>query len=81
MKKVFAEIGLGNGSFLSTEYEEDGKEFRIAKFVLPERNRNVYLRFWFGKTVYVFSLRDGFEITKKDAKKIKLLFGVSGESR
>lgn len=55
MKKVFAEIGLGNGSFLSTEFEEDEKEYRIAKFRLPERNRNTYLRFGLGKQYMFFS--------------------------
>lgn len=34
MKKVFAEIGFGNDTFLSTEFEEENSEYRVPKFVM-----------------------------------------------
>lgn len=37
MKKVFAEMGFGNGTFLSTEFEEVENEYRIPKFVWPTK--------------------------------------------
>lgn len=33
MKKVFAEIGFGNDSFLSTEFEDGEEEYRVPKFI------------------------------------------------
>ena len=34
MKNIYAEIGLGNDSFFSTEIEEGDSEYRIDKFIL-----------------------------------------------
>lgn len=80
MKKVFAEIGFGNDSFFSTEFEEGENEYRIPKFVIPQKIKGIYLRIWIFKTVYIFSTSNGFEITKKSKNKRKILFGVSGTS-
>jgi hypothetical protein len=81
MKRVFAEIGLGNKTYCSTEFEEDGvKEYRVPKFVKPERVAGYYIRMWFGNTVYIFSSDEGFKRKKKDRKAFKFLFGISGES-
>jgi len=79
MKKVFAEIGFGNDSFFSTEFEEGEEEYRIPKFVLPKKIKSLYFRFWIFKTVFVLSTNHGFEIKKKDGRKIKVLLGISGE--
>ena len=37
MKKVFAEIGFGNNTFLSTEFEEGLEEYRVSSFILPKK--------------------------------------------
>lgn len=34
MKRIFAEIGFGNETFLSTEIEEGENEYRIPEFIL-----------------------------------------------
>jgi len=80
MKKVFAEIGFGNETFLSTEFEESGSEYRIPRFIKPEKIKSYYLRFWIFKKVFILSTNHGFEITKKNRNKLKILFGISGEN-
>lgn len=80
MKDVYAEIGFGNDSFLSTEFEEGKSEYRISKFILPQQIHGIYLRFWIVKTVFIFSTFNGFERKKKTKNKLKILFGVSGKS-
>lgn len=80
MKHVFAEIGFGNDTFLSTEIEEEENEYRVPRFILPKKIKGIYLRFWIGKTVYVLSTNNGWEIKKKSKNKLKILFGVSGET-
>lgn len=79
MKKVFAEVGFGNDSFLSTEFEDGESEYRVPRFILPDKIHSLYLRFWVFKTVIVLSTNDGFEIKKKDRNKLKILFGIGGE--
>ncbi|HWA64536.1 MAG TPA: DUF3977 family protein [Candidatus Paceibacterota bacterium] len=78
MKKVFAEIGFGNDTFLSTEIENGDNEYRTPKFVKPKIISGYYLRFWVFKTVFILSTNLGFEIKKKNRNKLKVLFGVSG---
>ena len=80
MKKVFAEIGFGNDTFLSTEFEEGDSEYRIPKFVIPSKIKGFYFRFWIFKNVFILSTNNGFETKKKDRSKLKILFGVSGEN-
>lgn len=81
MKRVFAEIGVGNDSWFSTEFEENGTpEYRVSKFVRPERVGGYYIRIWIAKTVYILSTDQGFQRKTKDRKKFKFLFGISGES-
>jgi hypothetical protein len=79
MKKTFAEIGLGNDTFLSTEIEENENEYRIPKFIKPKKIIDYYFRFWIFKKIFVFSTKDGFKIKTKDRNKLKIIFGVSGE--
>lgn len=76
--KIFAEIGIGNETVLSTEFEEGDTEYRVGRFVIPPKIKSIYFRLWIGRRVYILSTNHGFEITYKDRKKFKLLFGVSG---
>ncbi len=81
MKKVFAEIGFGNNAFLSTEFEEENNnEYRIPKFVKPQKVTGYYFRFWIFNRVFIISTNRGLEITKKSRHKLKILFGISGTS-
>lgn len=80
MKKVYSEIGFGNDTFLSTEIEEGENEYRIPKFVLPNKIKSLYFRFWIFKTVFILSTNNGFEIKKKDRNKLKIIFGIGGEN-
>ena len=80
MKKVFAEIGLGNDTFLSTEFEEGDTEYRVPNFVVPDKINGFYLRVWLFKDVFIVSSNHGFEMKKKDRNKLKILFGIDGES-
>ena len=78
MKNFFAEIGLGNDTFLSTEIEENNGEYRIPKFIMPKKIKGYYFRFWIFKTVFILSTSNGFEVKKKDKRRLKILFGISG---
>jgi hypothetical protein len=80
MKKVFAEVGIGNDTFLSTEFEEEGNEYRVPKFIKPKKVTEYYLRFWIFKNVFILSTKNGFELKRKDRNKIKILFGIGGEN-
>lgn len=80
MKKVFAEIGFGNETFISTEFEEKNSEYRIPKFIFPNKITGLYFRFWVFKNVFILSSDQGFKINKKDRNKLKILFGISGEN-
>lgn len=79
MKKIYAEIGFGNESFLSTEIEEGTSEYRIPKFIKPPKIMSFYFRFWIFKKVFILSTNYGFEIVTKNRNKLKILFGISGE--
>ena len=79
MKKVYAEIGFGNDTFLSTEIEEGDSEYRVPKFSMPPKINGYYFRFWIFKKVFIFSTNHGFETKNKDRNKLKILFGISGE--
>ena len=43
--KIFAEIGIGNETFLSTEFEEVDKEYRVPGFIIPKKINGFYFRF------------------------------------
>ena len=78
--KVFAEIGLGNGTFLSTEFEEGNSEYRVPKFIVPSKIHGYYFRIWVFKNVFILSTNNGFETKRKDRNRLKLLFCISGEN-
>jgi hypothetical protein len=77
--KIFAEIGYGNSSFLSTEIEKGEQEKRVSRFVIPPKIEGIYFRFWVGKRVLVLSTKNGFSLKKKDRVKLKILFGIEGK--
>lgn len=81
MKTIYAEIGFGNETFFSTEIEEDEKEYRVAKLIFPKKIKDLYLRFWIFKKVFIFSIKDGFVIMNKDKNKLKILFGIRGDAK
>ena len=80
-EKVFAEIGFGNTTFLSTEIEKGKKEFREEGFFFPKERDDVYVRFWIFKKVFVISLKEGFNIKSKNRNNLKLVFGIRGFGR
>jgi len=77
-KKVFAEVGFGNDSFFSTEVEEDKKEYRVPKFLMPRKIKGFYIRIWIIRRVLVLSTCGSISLTKKSKTRIKFLFGVEG---
>lgn len=81
MKDIFAEIGFGNETFLSTEVEEGDFEYRVKGFILPEKIKGMYLRFYIGKRNIILSSRNGLVVKKKIKAKFKVLFGVYGKSK
>jgi hypothetical protein len=78
MKRVYAEIGFGNETFLSTEIEEGESEYRIPGFKKPEKINELYFRLWVCKKVFIFSTKKFFKIKGKDRNKFKILFGIGG---
>jgi len=78
MNRIYAEVGFGNKTFFSTEFEENDKESRITKFVIPKHVDDVYLRLWVFKKNLIFSIKDGVKIKEKDKACFKILFGVGG---
>ena len=77
-EKVYAELGFGNDTFLSTEVEKGKREYRSPKFILPKKIQGIYFRFWIFKKVLVLSSFDGIKLQSKDKNKLKILFGVQG---
>ncbi len=78
MKKIYTEIGFGNGSLLSTEIEGEDSEVRVKRFIIPKKITGVYFRFWVFKRVLIISLFGGLTIKKKNRNNLKLLFGIEG---
>jgi len=78
MKKIYAEIGIGNKSFLSTEIEEKNKEFRIRTFIFPEKLKEIYFRLWVFRFVIILSFFKGIFLRKKSKNNFKFLIGFGG---
>ena len=78
MKKIFAEVGIGNGTFFSTEYEEGESEYRKPIFDKPKHIESYYFRFWVFTTVFILSTNNGIEIVKKPKNNFKIVFGIGG---
>lgn len=81
MEKVYAEIGFGNETFLSTEIEKGDGEYRIPRFIRPKNIDTYYFRFWIFKKVFVLSTKNGFELKNKNKNKFKILFGIGGNNQ
>lgn len=79
--KMYAEAGIGNDTFFSTEYENGDREYRISKFIRPAKVEGYYIRVWIFKTVYIFATNEGLKITHKTKNKFKILFGMSGREK
>jgi hypothetical protein len=80
MNKVFAEIGFGNDTLLSTEIESGDTEYRIPKFIKPKSISGYYVRVWILKTMLVLSTDGGFRMRQRNRNKLKILFGISGHN-
>ena len=78
MIKIFAEMGIGNNSFFSTEIEKGELEHRVKHFLIPPKIEGVYLRIWIYKRVFAISTNRFFNTTKKSKIKFKLIFGIEG---
>ncbi len=77
-EKVFAEIGFGNKSFVSTEIETSNREYRVGRFIKPKKFEGVYLRIWLFKKVFIVSTLDGIKFKNKKKIKFKFLIGIEG---
>jgi len=77
-QEIYAEIGFGNPTFLSTEIETQDKEYRINGFLKPQHIEGIYLRIWLLKRVLVISTRNGISLNKKYKNRVKFLFGIQG---
>ena len=53
--KIFAEFGIGNATFFSTEIERGEQEKRVASFIVPPKVDGIYIRVWIYKFVIAFS--------------------------
>ena len=72
----YAEIGIGNDSFISTEIEKGEEEYRINSFFVSEI-RSFYLRMMIGHRIFIIDTKNGLVLQRKPYKKFKLLFGVT----
>ena len=78
MKKIYAEIGFGNKTFLSTEIENKDKEYRINRFIRPKQIKGIYIRIWILKRVLILSTCNGISLNRKNKNRIKFIFGIQG---
>ena len=74
-RDIFAEIGIGNGTFFSTEFECGEYEYRIPVLFVG-KVRSKYVRLWVGKKVFVWDSVDGFKIKTKTKRNFKVLIGI-----
>lgn len=73
----YIEAGIGNKWFVRTEIETDqGEEHEEKGIKGPINLQSFYLRFWIGKTVFIFDSKEGFKKAQKNNKKFKLIFGI-----
>jgi hypothetical protein len=77
MVNVFTEFGIGNSSFVSTEFEFDGGEVRVNGFYGISDFTDPYIRIWLGKRVVVIS-KYGVRVVRKSYNAFKLIFGFAG---
>jgi len=76
--KIFAELGIGNATFFSTEVEQGQREKRVSKFILPPKVDGIYIRIWIYKLVIAISTNRFLNWQRKSKIKFKLIFGIEG---
>ncbi len=77
--KVFSEVGIGNPTFASTEFEnDDTSERRVSRFVIPRKISGFYIRIWIGRKVFILSTNRGLDMKNKTCTNFKVLFGIQG---
>jgi hypothetical protein len=79
MIRTYSEVGIGNGSLLSTEYEYGHRELRVSWFAWPEHISGYYIRIWVWRRVMIISTDNGVEIQHKDKRRFKLVLGMKGQ--
>ncbi|WP_218094560.1 DUF3977 family protein [Paenibacillus solanacearum] len=73
----YIEFGIGNRWLVRTETElEDGSETEARGIVRPILYHSFYFRIWVGKTVWIWSSKEGFKKTAKSRHAFKLIFGI-----
>lgn len=79
---TFIEFGIGNTYIIRTEYEyPDGSEREKPGIDFNIDIKEIYIRIWIKKKVYILSSQNGFNTKLKDRNKFKLIFGVGGIRR
>lgn len=78
---IFTEIGLDfdnnrYGLGVSTELEYSNYEKRKKGFV-KIKIKEVYLRVWILKYVFILSKKEGIKINKKNRNNLKIVIGLS----
>lgn len=83
MKKLFNEIGislvLGDGNWIGASHEIEVGEDETRSWGLSFPQKRVfegcYLRFWIGKSVFVYK-KGGWKISRKGKYGFKCIFGM-----
>ena len=74
--KLYTEVGIGNETFLSTEYEdESGDEYRRNGFRFASV-QSIYLRVWIAHRVIIVDSKEGIKVKTRSRAAFKLLFGI-----
>ncbi|MBY5035227.1 DUF3977 family protein [Streptococcus gallolyticus] len=78
--KKYIEFGLGNRWLVRTEFEEeDGSEWEVKGISGKLKPQSIYLRFWLGKSVYIWDWQEGFKKQVKNRSAMKLIIGIKSE--
>jgi hypothetical protein len=75
--RCYAEMGIGNPTFLSTEIECGVCEWRIPRLVVS-RVESIYLRVWIGRIVFILDSKEGFKYQRKGYCVYKCVLGLVG---
>jgi hypothetical protein len=75
---TYSEIGFGNDTFISTEFEVGVKEWREKGWKIKKVS-SLYLRVWIGKIQVILDSREGLKLSKKSKVEVKILFGAKGK--
>lgn len=75
---IYAEFGIGNASFFSTEIEENDEEYRIEGWRV-EKVISLYVRIWINKKVIIIDSKEGIKFGNKMRKSFKILIGIKSK--